>query len=75
MLILHNMKTQYYLSQGTVEQLHMTSQVRENVWNLYRKRCIFNYTVAVERTTAKPLWYDNHLSVGSVASLLSGYTM
>ena len=42
----------------------------------------FNYSVAVERRTAKPLQYDNRLSVGtnileglSIASLLYDYTM
>ena len=35
-----------------------------NVWHLYRKGCVCNYSVAVERT-AKPLWYDNRPSVGT----------
>ena len=53
-----------------IEQLHVTSQVRrltkmcgKNVWHLYRKRCIFNYSAAVEARTAKPLWHDNCLLV------------
>ena len=55
-----------------IEQLHVTSQVQcstkmcgKNVWRLYREGCVFNYSVAVERVTAKPLWHDNHLSVGN----------
>ena len=39
--------------------------VWQNVWRLYRERCVLNYSVAVERVTAKPLWYDNCLSVGN----------
>ena len=56
----------------TIEQLHVTSQVRrstkmcgKNVWYLYRERRVFNFSVVVERVTAKPLWYDNRLSVGT----------
>ena len=37
----------------------------QNVWCLYRERCVLYYSVAVERVTAKPLWYDNRLSVGN----------
>ena len=33
----------------------------QNVWHLYRKGRIFNYSTAVEARTAKPLWYDNRL--------------
>ena len=40
--------------------------VWQNVWRLYRERCVLNYSVAVERVTAKPLWYDNRLSVGNI---------
>ena len=39
--------------------------VWQNVWCLYRERCVLNYSVVVERVTAKPLWYDNRLSVGN----------
>ena len=45
-----------------IEQVHVTSQVRrstktcdKNMWHLYRERRIFNYSVTVERITAKPL--------------------
>ena len=37
--------------------------VWQNVWYLYRERRVFNFSVVVERVTAKPLWYDNRLSV------------
>ena len=39
--------------------------VWQNVWRLYRERCVLNYSVAVERVTAKPLRHDNRLSVGT----------
>ena len=35
----------------------------QNVWHLYRKGCIFNYSAAGETRTAKPLKYDNRLLV------------
>ena len=37
----------------------------QNVWYLYRERRVFNFSVVVERVTAKPLWHDNCLSVGT----------
>ena len=50
----------------------MTSHLRrsfetcgKNVWHLYRNRCVCNHSVAVEGRTAKLLWYDNRLSVGT----------
>ena len=53
-----------------IEQLHVTSQVRrstkmcgKNVWYLCRERRVFNFSVVVERVTAKPLWHDDRLSV------------
>ena len=39
--------------------------VWQNVWYLYRERRVFNFSVVVERVTAKPLWHDNRLSVGT----------
>lgn len=42
-----------------------TETCGKNVWHLYRKGCIFNYSAAVETKTAKPLRYDSRLSVGT----------
>ena len=46
----------------------MTSQVWHSTKMCYicTGKVYFNYSVAIERRTAKSLWYDNYPSVGTV---------
>ena len=71
MSVTHHLHIIYNGTPLPIEQLHVTSQVRrstkmcgKNVWYLYRERRIFNFSVVVERVTAKSLWHGNRLSVG-----------
>ena len=50
---------------GAVACYVTSAAFNQNVWLLYREGCVLNYSVAVERRIAKPLWYDNRLSVGT----------
>ena len=57
--------TRYRAVACDVTSAAFNQNVWQNVWCLYRERCVLNYSVAVERVTAKQLWYDNRLSVGN----------